>query len=318
MKNLHTYMLPVAAGAFALMLSPIAETAAVGYSLIAIIVITGIIGLQSLAKTSETSKVEQQNIVKALEKLEAQSVDSVKETKQQTAALLEVLAGVGGSLGNLQTLLTSGQENSAKQMMALEEKVDEGNKVIESVSILAIKEIQAIVQFTEELISIQNMMPNELSALQDAITQNQQDLVNHTRNIEDYMNDLKNVTESHYEQSVTTHESVVEKIREEFDKVSTMVNQETSLLVQQASTSNEHAQKQLNNATDLLANSKNLNSELEKMNKLNNDTVNNQLKELRDISSALLQGIAQLTNSQSVERKQLLAIQKNLINKYAK
>lgn len=354
MNKLHTYMLPIATGAFALMLSPLAETTAIAYSLIAIIVITGIIGLQALAKNNEAANVNDRQIARRLESLndqienlvqastkhtemlkvqsneqaklaqnteqyiitlvnaaDQQSSNLIEQTKQQTIVLSDNLQTVQSHLEVL-------QQNVTKQIVATEDKVDEGNKVIENVSVLMVKELQRINQNIEELVSMQNTLPIVLDNLQDAITRNQEQLVDDTRNLETQLEALKDLTSTHYEQSSLSHNEVVEKIAQEFTGLSNTVQQETTLLIEQANKTAQDASTQLAKAIEVVANIEKINVELKKYNTTNNDKVDKQLTQLCDISATLLQGIAQLTSSQSAERKQLLSIQKKLISKYAK
>lgn len=354
MNKLHTYMLPIAAGAFALMLSPLAETTAVAYSLIAIIVITGIVGLQALAKNNEATNKNNEQVLQCLEQVQSQieslvhasnkqaqlteqqsaeqltfakdmkqhyttlveatteqAISVIEQTKQQTVTLSDNLQKVQSHIDTLQQTMTN-------HLVATEDKVDEGNKVLESVSVLMVKELQTINHNIDGLVSLQSTLPNELNNLQDVISRNQEQLIDGTRDLELQLESLKDITTTHYEQTVSSHQEVIHKISEEFTSLSNAVQQETMLLIEQANSITKVAEDQLMKATGAVQNIENIGKELKKVNATNNDKVDKQLAQLIDISSSLLQGIAQLTNSQSAERKQLLTIQKKLISKYSK
>lgn len=354
MNKLHTYMLPIAAGSFALMLSPLAEITTVAYSLIFIIIITGIIGLQTLAKNNEAVNKKNEKIVQNLEQLQSQienlvqdsskqiqlteqqtaeqlifakdikqhyktlveatteqTASMIEQTKQQTLTLNDSLHKIHASIDMLQKAMIN-------HLAVTADKIDEGNTIIENVSILMVKELQTINHNMDGLVSLQSMLPNELNYLQDVISRNQEQLIDGTRELESQLESLKDIATTHSEQVATSHQELIYKVSEEFTSLSKALQQETMSLIKQANNTTKIVETHLIKTIESIQNIDIIGEELQKINVTNNDKVDQQLVQLIDISSALLQGIAQLTNSQSAERKQLLAIQKKLISKYSK
>ena len=202
----------------------------------------------------------------------------------------------------------------------LEEKIEEGNKVLENVSILMIQELKNIVQITDELVSIQNTMPNELSMLQDAITTNQQDALDTARNLEMHLEklaDLQDIIQSHFETSTLTHEHVVAKIADEFGVVSTNLDVSIANMLAQMEKYNEKVYAQMNNASTMVEKVEQLQTELGKLSEQSTISLSKQLTELKNMNKALLEGISQIADSKSVERQQLLKIQKKLVESFS-
>lgn len=336
MNKLHTYLLPIAVGSFGLLLTPIGENQAISYCIIAFAVIVGIVGLHSLVKQQELAQASQQEMLKVLEKVLKDSNEEVANKLQKQIETIDAGTGsiveeikqipiaIVGQIGNTESKLIEHileeHEKMKTVITSLDDKVDEGNKILENVSVLTIQELRSIVQLTGEIVAVQNTMPNEISMLQSEISRNQIDVLESSRNIEVHLEklaDLQEIVQTHLETSSITHEQVVSKISEEFTAISTNMNYSASTILEQLFDYNNKVQSQLNIASTMLESLEQQQGELNKLNEQSTTTVNAQLKELRSLNKSLVAGISQIADSKSAEREQLLKIQKDLIKKYS-
>lgn len=351
MNKLHTYLLPISLGSISLLLTPLNEQAAVSYPALAVAVVLGVIGLHSLAKQKEISETALQQALKVLEEAtKASSTENAKNLQHQketieagNGTLQKQLETTKENNDNVQQQFTQlsaviihqlekmeqafvtatvNEQTELKQaIQKLQEKVGDGNAVVENVSILMIQEQKNTAQLLEELNSMQAVMPNELSMLQDSITANQQDIFDTTRTVEIHLEKLAGIEEivqGYLEASATTHEQVVDKITDEFTAISTKLDVSADQLFKQFTASNEQTNKQISTATHLIEKTDQLQIELAKANEQATSTVTKQLNELKGLNKSLLQGIGQIADSKSTERQQLLKIQKELIKEYSK
>lgn len=340
MNKLHTYILPVAAGSICLLWTPLCKNEAIAYSVIAFAIIVGIFGLHSLAKQREMNNFSLQQFFKVMEDTVKVSNNEITiEMKQQFAAykeenvalnqqlkqeLAQFMTTIVGQLEKTEETIAinlTKQQSDIKQASNLVEgKIEEGNKVLENVSILMIQELKNIVQITDELVSIQNTMPNEFSTLQDAITNNQQEALEIAHSIElqlEKIADLEDNIQSHLEMNSLSHEQVVSKITDEFAIVSKNLDVSREKMLTQIEKYNEKVHAQLNNASTMVEKVEQLQTELGKLSEQSTTSLNKQLTELKNMNKALLEGISQLADSKSIERQHLLKIQKDLVEKFS-
>lgn len=336
MNKLHTFLLPIAVGSFGLLWTPLSENSIISYGIIAFAIIAGIIGLHSAVKQLEENRTSQQEMVKVMGEIVQKSMEEavtlqqkqtgileesngtvVNEIKQISIAIVEQMEKRATSLiGSI----TDEHEKLVKAITLLEEKMDEGNKILENVSLLMIRELKTVVQQTEEIVSIQSTMPNELSTLQDEISRNQQDALESSRNIEQHLetlSDLQSIVQTHLETSSNTHKQVVSKITDEFTTLGANLDSTTSTLINQLIEYNNRVHNQLNIASTMLEKLENQQMELGNINEKSAENVNAQLNELRNLNKSLVAGIAQIADSKSAERQQLLKIQKDLMKKFS-
>lgn len=351
MNKLHMYLLPLSVGSLGVLFTPLHEQAAVSYTALVVAVVLGIVGLHSLAKEKQAQQEVLQHGLKALEETtKTSAIDYTSILKQQQGALdltnqalqqqLDVaktnnefmqqqfeqltttlVAQVEKMESALVTAATTETTHVKQSVQSLQEKVEDGNAIVENVAILMIQEQKTTVQLLEELTALQSALPNDLAMLQDMITANQQDALDATRNVEMHLEklaDLQEIVQAHLETSATTHEQVVGKITEEFTKITTKVDTSTNQLFNELATHNKQAQEQVNMATKLIEKTDQLQVELTKANEKAAATVTKQLTELKGLNKTLVQGIGQIADSKSAERQQLLKIQKELIKEYSR
>lgn len=335
MDKLHIFLLPIALGGFGLLWTPLNENSIMSYGITAFVVIVGIVGLHSAVKQLESNLASQQEMLKVMGEIVQRSMEEVASTQQKQTDIFEESNGtvvnemkqisiaivnqIEKTASDLIGNLTDEQTKMVKAISSLEEKMDEGNKILENVSVLMIQELRTVAHQTEEIVSIQNTLPNELSMLQDVISGNQQDALDTSRNIEEHLEkltDLQSIVQTHLETSSDTHEQVVSKITEEFSVLSANLESTTSTIIKQLIDYNNRVHDQLNMASTMLEKLDHQQAELGNLNEHSAATVNSQLKELRSLNTSLLAGIAQIADSKSAERQQLLKIQKELIKKF--
>ncbi|AVK85900.1 hypothetical protein C3943_21580 [Lysinibacillus sp. B2A1] len=336
MNKLHTYLLPVAAGSVGLLWTPLSNNAAITYGILAFAVIVGIVGLHSLTKQREMTNASLQQGLKVMEdavkvsnneitnklqqQLETYKEGNIALNQQLKQEFAQLQITIVGQMEKTEQTVSKQQSDMKQAFSQLEEKIEEGNKVLENVSILMIQELKNIVQITDELVSIQNTMPNELSMLQDAITTNQQDALDTARNLEMHLEklaDLQDIIQSHFETSTLTHEHVVAKIADEFGVVSTNLDVSIANMLAQVEKYNEKVYAQMNNASTMVEKVEQLQTELGKLSEQSTISLSKQLTELKNMNKALLEGISQIADSKSVERQQLLKIQKKLVESFS-
>ena len=129
--------------------------------------------------------------------------------------------------------------------------------------------------------------------------------------------DLQDIIQSHFETSTLTHEHVVAKIADEFGVVSTNLDVSIANMLAQMEKYNEKVYAQMNNASTMVEKVEQLQTELGKLSEQSTISLSKQLTELKNMNKALLEGISQIADSKSVERQQLLKIQKKLVESFS-
>lgn len=337
MGKLYIYILPVMVGIIALLTTPIADTIVVKYSLIVAVVVLGIFGLISLEKRSEVSEIRNEKLLKVIADFEKESkqlnhdaevrrVEAINKFEANARqSMLDGIAILENKLVDLnkENLLKVNEASLMLQKGSKEifEEIVTLNQSMDTAIGLIVKEVTFSNLIKDELISLQNALPEELNLVKDEITMNQQDQLASIRQVEEYLEliePLKDLLEEQQASAVSNRNEVVDKIISEFTNTSKFFNTGTEKIAKQIKQSIEKSDVQIERNTDVINNVSRMAEELGKSNTISMDTVSKQMDELQEINRTLVEGISQLADSKSVERKQLLKIQKSLINEFSK
>lgn len=344
MNKVSTYALPLAVGSVGLLFTPLAEQDVFSYLFVALAIIFGIVGLQSLHNEKQTEAKQLAELIKQANDAQQASLKQFEALHTSNSELETAITSIAtlieqqsestkGETAKQFNELTTSLETQHKQLTeaftqatndsstAIEHKLDDGNALVENVSLLMIQELKAVVQLLDEANRMQAELPNELTMLQDRITDNQKEVLESVRDLERHvekLDDLQQTIEQHLDHSSQSHEQVVEQIVKQFEGVSATVEQRSTQVYTQLTEIAKQSQEQVAEMNSLLTTLEQLQKAVDESHAQAGKTVTQQLNEIKGLNKTFVQGIGQLADSKSAERQHLLKIQKDLIGKFSK
>ncbi|TCI77783.1 hypothetical protein EVJ20_07430 [Exiguobacterium sp. SH0S1] len=317
MNKLYGYMFPVALGAFALVTTPVADSNLMISALVSVVVVTLWLGIVSFAKKTKESEQKMNLLLSSIE----QQTDVVRETVTELRKNGEAVEARLKNLSDAAADFNDSAKENIKAMKASTEtivtelvKFKESNQT-DNQGLL--KKQEGILRLVEELVDLQNELPNEFKGLQDTISQANDDQVGIIQGVETHIYEMKNEKESYHEQLLELNGKVINAVNSRMDNVSMYIQEEATTLMNRSEEAQKLAVKEVATFGTLIKQMNELNQQMHHVAKGNQQANMLELERLTEISAALLEGVSQLTNSKSAERKKLLLVQKQLIEKFA-
>lgn len=317
MKKLYSYMFPISLGAFALVATPVADSDIMISLLVLVGVVTLWLGITSVAKKTDENEQKMNLLLNSIEQQTEVVREIVTELQQNSE-------GVKGGLQNIQNALTKLNDASEAKLIAMEsntETLTEELKKLKESHQTGNREIvnkqEELLRLTEELVEIQNELPNSFKELQDSISQTNDDQIEVIQGLETHVYEMKNSKESYHEQLLELNGKIIDTVNARVENLSMYIQEEATTLMKRSEDAQVIALKEVEAFGTLIKQIDVLNQQMQHVSKQNQEASVTELERLTEISAALLEGISQLTNSKSAERKQLLTVQKKLIEKFA-
>lgn len=317
MKKLYSYMFPISLGAFALVATPVADSDIMISLLVLVGVVTLWLGITSVAKKTDENEQKMNLLLNSIEQQTEVVREIVTELQQNSE-------GVKGGLQNIQNALTELNDASEAKLIAMEsntETLTEELKKLKESHQTGNREIvnkqEELLRLTEELVEIQNELPNSFKELQDSISQTNDDQIEVIQGLETHVYEMKNSKESYHEQLLELNGKIIDTVNARVENLSMYIQEEATTLMKRSEDAQVIALKEVEAFGTLIKQIDVLNQQMQHVSKQNQEASVTELERLTEISAALLEGISQLTNSKSAERKQLLTVQKKLIEKFA-
>lgn len=348
MKNIHIYALPIAVGLLGLLASPLSDLTGVVYGLIFVSVVLGIIGIRSIVQ-SNTAQAHhsQETLHQQLETLVVSNHQLIEEEKTLRTEMKSSFENLTYSIGEkvhqeLQTLVVSnhelaeeakifhdtmnvslsrlhelladtqetikkGQTQFSSQLLEFEEKIEDGQVIVKNLGQLVIEKItDALQESTDELIE-------GFDTLEETITKQQDDLGDTLR---EGFNEIDNQLEESRQTVGDIAEDMQKNIAAGMDHSTQVIRERTDVFLSKTAQLDDLMKEQLAQILNLFQEVERISKIIKEQNSHHNQVVATQIGQLAEISPALVEGISQLTDSKSPERKHLLKIQKNLIKKF--
>jgi len=171
--------------------------------------------------------------------------------------------------------------------------------------------------FADELVQIQNELPQQFRDLEGAISKGNDDQATNMKNLETQLSVMNNGKESLHKELLELNGKIIETLNDHMRNLSTYIEKEATTLMKRSEEAQRLALKEVEAFGILIKQIEGLTQSMQYASKHHQETSITELERLTEISSALLEGISQLTNSKSAERKKLLLVQKKLIEKFA-
>ncbi|MGI1804672.1 hypothetical protein ACRPK8_02960 [Exiguobacterium sp. TDN 0502] len=319
MKNIHIYILPIAIGLLGLLASPIADVTGIAYGLVVVSMVLGIVGLRSIAQSNmtQTQLFQQSNEIlhQKLETLIASNQQIIEEEKKSRIALEETTTRSQGILEEMHDTTKNGQLTLSKQLLEIEEKLEDSRVVMTSLGKLMIEEItEAIKTASSELAEEIDKVLQEQDSLSKELMEQQNDL---SDVIEERFGEMNNELENQKKHAEDTTEKINQTIATGIESSTQVIDDKTNEFMMRTNQFEEFTKEQYFKIEQIFKEVEQLSQSVKLQNEQQNRIVEEQLKQLSEISPALVEGVAQLTDSKSPERKHLLKIQKNMIAKFA-
>lgn len=326
MKHLHTIMLPIGIGLFALLWTPLAQQTSVAYGIVAAGIICLIVALMARAKNQE----QQQQLMRQL----------LEETKKSSATV-EAIAGLHDATNTVQSILTTQQEQmnstfpqlidhlkDTKEMTAnihqkvqqhhddttlvdklalLDEKIAEANAARETFMLALINDTRAL---TEEV-------QNGVDDLRQTNVQLEKTVYDGIEDLRRASDDLRDTIETKVDEKVEADQNAIEKLEAAFNDVQEALHQtaqtfKDSMEAQGMALSAQATQLQpIMEATNMST------AQLQTFVADFETKLTAQLQQLTMASNQLKEVTTELADSKSTERKQLLNVQKKLLETYS-
>lgn len=319
MKNIHIYILPIAIGLLGLLASPIADVTGIAYGLVVVSMVLGIVGLRSIAQSNMTqtqlSQKSNEILHQKLETLIISNQQIIEEEKKSRIALEETITRSQGILGEMHDTAKNGQLTLSKQLLEIEEKLEDSRVVMTSLGKLMIEEItEAIKTASSELAEEIDEVLQEQDSLSKELMEQQNDL---SDVIEERFGEMNNELETQKKHAEDTTEKINQTIVTGIESSTQVIDDKTNEFMMRTNQFEEFTKEQYFKIEQIFKEVEQLSQSVKLQNEQQNRIVEEQLKQLSEISPALVEGVAQLTDSKSPERKHLLKIQKNMIAKFA-
>lgn len=317
MKKLYSYMFPISLGAFALVATPVADSNPVISILVLVGVMTLWLGITSVAKKADENEQKMKVLLNSIEKqteVVREVVTELRQNGEVAAAGLQNMHDVASELNKSSqanmVMMNSNTETITEELSKL--KVSNQNGIQEIV-----KKQEELLRLTEELVEIQNEIPNGFKELHDSISQANDDQIEVMQGLETHIYEMKNGKESYHEQLLELNGKIIDTVNTRVENLSMYIQEEATTLMKRSEDAQVLALKEVEAFGTLIKQIEELNQQMQHVSKHNQEASVTELERLTEISAALLEGISQLTNSKSAERKKLLLVQKKLIEKFA-
>lgn len=316
MKKLYSYMFPISLGAFALVATPVADSDIMISLLVLVGVVTLWLGITSVAKKTDENEQKMNLLLNSIEQ-QTEVVREIFTELQQNGEYVK------GGLQNIQDTVTELNKASEVKLVAMESNTEtiteELNKFKESHqngNREIVNKQEELLRLTEELVEIQNDLPNSFKDLQDSISQTNDDQIEIMQGLETHIYEMKNSKESYHEQLLELNGKIIDTVNARVESLSMYIQEEATTLMKRSEDAQVIALKEIEAFGTLIKQIDVLNQQMQHVSKQNQEASVTELERLTEISAALLEGISQLTNSKSAERKKLLVVQKKLIDKF--
>lgn len=321
MKKLYSYMFPISLGAFALVATPVADSNPVISVLVLIGVVTLWLGITSVAKKADENEQKMNALLNSIE----HQTEVVREVVREVVTELRQNGEVAVTgLQNMHDVASELNKSSQANMVMMNSNTD---TITEELSKLkesnqngiqeVVKKQEGLLRLTEELVEIQNELPNGFKELQDSISQANDDQIEAMQGLETHIYEMKNGKESYHEQLLELNGKIIDTVNTRVENLSIYIQEEATTLMKRSEDAQVLAVKEVEAFGTLMKQIDELNQQMQHVSKHNQEASVKELERLTEISAALLEGISQMTNSKSAERKKLLLVQKKLIEKFA-
>ena len=317
MKKLYSYMFPISLGAFAFVATPVADSNLMISALVLVGVVTLWLGIISVAKKVSENAQKMNALLNSIEQ-QTEVVREVVTELRQNGEVVKV------ELQNTQDLVSELNKSSQTNMMATKSNtmtiIEELNKLKESNQNAiqgVIKKQDGLLIFADELVQIQNELPQQFRDLEGAISKGNDDQATNMKNLETQLSVMNNGKESLHKELLELNDKIIETLNDHMRNLSTYIEKEATTLMKRSEEAQRLALKEVEAFGILIKQIEGLTQSMQYASKHHQETSITELERLTEISSALLEGISQLTNSKSAERKKLLLVQKKLIEKFA-
>lgn len=309
MKNVYIYALPIAVGLLGLLVSPLADVTGVAYGLVVTSIIAGILGLRSITQSNVTRTQQwQETLHQELETVVSSNQQVMEEEKTSRLELENALSKIQSVLEEMHETTKMGQAHVSTQLMEIEEKLEDGQVMMSTLGQLMVEKMMEAVQ------SATDEVTDGLNTLEDTLTKQQDDLAEELR---DSFEGVDQQLEKQTEQAEKMEENIEQTITSGMEKSVQVISDQTKQFLLNTKEFNEFTKEQFSKIVQLFEEVEKLSQAVKLQNDQQNRVVTAQLGQLAEISPALVEGISQLTDSKSPERKHLLKIQKNMIEKFA-
>jgi len=319
MKNIHIYIFPIAIGILGLLASPIANVSGVSYGIVIVSMILGVMGLRSNTQSNmmQTQQSQQSNEIlhQKLETLIVSNQQIVEEEKTSRTVLEETTMRNQGILEEIHETIRKGQHTLSTQLLEIEEKLEDNRVVMTELGNLLIKGI------TEEIKAATSELAEEIDGVlkeQDSLSKELMDQQNDLSDvIEERFGEMNDELENQKNHAEDTSEKINQTIAAGMEKSAQVIDEKSNEFMMRTNQFEEFTKEQYFKIEQIFKAVEQLSQRVKLQNDQQNQTVEEQLKQLSEISPAIVEGVAQLTDSKSPERKHLLKIQKNMIDKFA-
>jgi len=319
MKNIHIYILPIAIGLLGLLASPIADITSIAYGLVIVSMVLGIVGIRSISQSNMTrTQLSQQSneiLHQKLETLIVYNQQIIEEEKKSRVVLEETIIRGQDILEEMHDTIKNGQHTLSTQLLEIEEKLEDGRVVMTSLGKLMIEEItEAIKTASSELAEEIDRVLQEQDSLSKELMEQQNDL---SDVIEERFGEMNNELENQKNYAEDTSEKINQTIATGIESSTQVIDDKTNEFMMRTNQFEEFTKEQYFKIEQIFREVEQLSQSVKLQNDQQNQIVEKQLKHLSEISPAIVEGVAQLKDSKSPERKHLLKVQKNMIAKFA-
>lgn len=299
------------------MATPIADSNPVISILVLIGVVTLWLGITSVAKKADENEQKMNALLNSIE----QQTEVVREVVTELRQNGEVATAGFQNMHDVATELNKSSQANMEMMNSNTDTITEELSKLKESNQNGMQEIvkkqEGLLRLTEELVEIQNELPNGFKELQDSISQANDDQIGVMQGLETHIYEMKNGKESYHEQLLELNGKIIDTVNTRVENLSMYIQEEATTLMKRSEDAQVLAVKEVEAFGTLMKQIDELNQQMQHVSKHNQEASVKELERLTEISAALLEGISQLTNSKSAERKKLLLVQKKLIEKFA-
>lgn len=326
MKHLHTIMLPIGIGLFALLWTPLAQQTGSAYGVVAAGIICLIVALMSRAKNQQQ---QQQMMLQLLE-----------ETKNSTATV-EAITRLHDATNTVQAILTTHQEqmtttfpkliNQLKdtheitanihgkvqqrnedttlvdKLALLDEKIAEANAAREMLMTALINDTRAL---TEEV-------QNGVDDLRQTNVQLEKTVYDGVEDLRRAADDLRDTVETKVDEKVEADQDAVEKLEAAFSNIQEALDQTAHTFKDSMEAQGLALSKQASQLQPIIEATNMTTAQLQVFVADFETKLTAQIQQLTMASTQLKEVTTELADSKSTERKQLLNVQKKLLETYS-
>ncbi len=222
-----------------------------------------------------------------------------EELNEKSHSLEDSLSKIQNVFEEIYETTKTGQTDVSEQLMEIGEKLTDSQVIVSTLGKLMIEAVQSA---TEGLDTLENTLTNQ-----------QVDLAEELR---ERFEGVDQQLEKQTEQAEAMAENIQQTITSGMEESAQVITSQTDKFLSHTKEINEFTKEQFNKIVQLFEEVEKLSQAVKLQNDQQNRVVTAQLGQLAEISPALVEGISQLTDSKSPERKHLLKIQKNMIEKF--